>query len=297
MTISSDVAGRVILGVCILVGLLFGGYLLGSTRAVSTTPMYITDASNSNAASVDSLNRLSVHIADPSLPVSSGPQDSVRIQFPVSQGLKFGQCYEAFVRGTGAFMSASLVDEPGTGAGRPESLVRLDRSVVWFEDGSSSSTPHTQASGVTTSGNATVFGFDYTLQFKAFAGVDVCRHSSGTSDKFSVQLTVAGLQSIDLYPEIVRFTVHSGPSGHSFFWSHQWIQTPGLTPTSFRVVGTNSTEVEYYRYLSSAIQYGGENKSYSASVSGALPSRFYLFELQARTDPTRVGPFGSWRGL
>lgn len=292
MKLRDSVPTNIVAGILIFIGLLFGGYFVGSTHAVSTSPTYITDSSGSNAASVSSQGHLSVHVADPALPQSSGPLDSTRTVFPV-QSLAGGECYEAYFRGSGAFLTATLDDRAGTGNGPPHVLVRTDRSVVWLENGSQDATPFGATSGVTRYRNDFTFGFPYTLQFKAFAGVDLCWRGPGRSNQFAVQITVAGVKGGGLLPEQMRFVSQTTAAGHLYRWSH----VQGPTPVGYALYGSKSTQVAYYHRLGSIIPFVPHRTWYSSTVAKRPPQRLYVFQTQPSGDPTRVGPFGSWKGL
>ena len=291
MKLPESVPTKLAVGVLIFVALLFGGYFVGSTHALSTTPMYVTDSSGSSAASVSSAGHLSVHVADPALPPFKGPFVPKRVTFSAQSSLKPGQCYQAFVRGRGQLLNATLTDL-GSGSGRPSVLVRVDRSVLWLEDGSPSSTPFSTITGAGKSGSSWVFGFPYAISFNLFSGAAVCWKGPGLSDKFSVTMTISGEGGLDLLPASLLFS----RSGKTFTWT--FLQ--GQRPLSFALYGTGSTEVSYLKRLSPVILYKttpGASRSYSVTVTGSVPPRLYVFEMFGKTDPDRIGPFGDWTGL
>jgi hypothetical protein len=291
MKLPESIPTKVAVGVLIFLALLFGGYFVGSTHALSTTPTYITDSSGSSSASVNSAGHLSVHVADPALPPFQGPFVPKRISFTAQNSLKSGQCYQAFVRGRGQLLNATLTDL-GSGSGRPSVLIRVDRSVLWLENGSPNSTPFSAMTGAGKSGSNIVFGFPYAVSFNLFSGAAVCWHGQGESDKFSVTLTISGEGGLDLLPASLLF----GRNGKTFTWT--FLQ--GQVPVSFALYGTGSTEVSYLKRVSPFIPYrttSGASRVYSVSVTGHVPPRVYLFELFGKTDPDRIGPFGDWTGL
>jgi len=288
-----SVPTTVFLGVLIFVGLLFGGYFVGSTRAISTQPVYITDPSGTSGANVNSQGHLSVHIADALLPGYRGPAGPRRAAFPV-MSLKPGQCYSAFIRGPGAFLSASFSDQPGTGSGRPRVLVRVDRSVVWLEDGSFGSTPVATVNGVQRVGNTLAFGFPYTLYFNLFSGVVACWDGPGQSDKFAIQMTVSGEGGFDVVPTALLFTAHPSSSGGTYSWQ---LTTQGDPETGFQLFGTKTTEVTYYSPLSNILPTTTRGAVYTVHLTKPAPPRLYVFELFSGGNPNRIGPFGSWSGL
>lgn len=292
MRLPRSVPTSLVVGILIFFGLLLGGYFVGSTHALSSSPMFITDSSGSNPASVSSEGHLSVHIADPVTPPFKGPFMPKRTVFAAQNPLQPGQCYEAFVRGRGQMLNAAFTDL-GSGNGRPSVLVRLDRGVLWLEDKSPNATPISPITGVEQSGSSLVFGFSYPVSFNLFAGVDVCWHGPGHSDKFAVAMTISGEGGLDLLPATLLFGRH----GNAFTWNFQ----QGQLPVGFALYGTSSTEVSYLVKLSPTIPYvrtQGASRVYSWIVTKPIPPRQYLFEyFGSATDPDRLGPFGDWTGL
>lgn len=308
MRFPAHIPSNVVVGILIFFGLLLGGYFVGRGQAApSTSPTYITDSSGSNAATVNSQGHISVHIADPSLPSYRGPYSPRRIEFP-ARSLSHGQCYMAFADGPGDFLTATFRDHPGTGNGPASVLVRLDRSVVWLENGGSGpDAPIGSLDGVTAIPNGYVFAFPYTLFYHALAGLDVCWHGTGRSDTFNVELRVAGEGGADVSPEQMLFGIHKqGPNTQV-----TWTLIEGGAPVGYEVYGTNSTQVTFYTQLSlvSAAApvkevLSAQDKAthlpidtYSATITGPLQyKRLYLFKMWPNGDPTRIGPFGSWSG-
>jgi hypothetical protein len=286
-----SVPTKVVIGFLIFLALLFGGYFVGSTHALSSTPTYITDSSGSSAASVSSAGHLSVHVADPGLPPYKGPFLPKRVTFAAQNSLLPGQCYQAFVRGRGQLLNATLTDL-GSGNGRPAVLIRVDRAVLWLEDKTASSTPFSPITGAAQSGSSLVFGFPYAISFNLFSGAAVCWHGPGRSDKFAITMTISGEGGLDLLPASLLFDRH----GNTFTWT--FLQ--GQLPVSFALYGTSSTEVSYLKMLSPLIPYRitpHASRVYSVTVTKPVPPRIYVFEYFGRTDPDRIGPFGDWTGL
>jgi len=284
----SQLPNQILVGLLIFAGLLFGGYFVGSTHAVSTQPFYLTDSSGSNAANINAQGHLSVHIADPSLPASSGPLVATRMPFR-QVILEHNECYAAYTRGVGSFLTASVTDLPRSGSGRPSVLVRLDRATVFLENGSAAATPTGPTTGVVRSGTSLAFGFSYPLAFKAFAGVVLCWRGPGRSDAVRVVMTLAGNGGGELIPEDMFFLRE--PGGH-----FRWWRVRGPVPVGYQLYGSRSTLVQYYHPLAPVITYTAGRRWYAARASRSYP-RYYVFETQPGSDPTRVGPFGSWTGL
>jgi hypothetical protein len=272
-------------GILAFLVLLFGGYFVGSTQAVSTQRVALYDPSGSNGASINAEGHLSVHVADGGLPAFTGPLGTRHISFPVRPGLARGECYAAFIRGGGSFESASVSDR-GAGAGRPQILVRIDAYPVWVEDGQANSTPASPATGIARSPGTVTFGYTYSLSFKAFAGVLLCWHGGGTSDPFEVQMTIANGGGHPYLPE--EMTLQQ--QGKTFVWH----KLQGLRPTGYQLMGTDSTGVSFYHPLAKLVEFVPHQHTYSSTISVTPPKRFYVFELQGSGDPTRVGPFGDW---
>jgi hypothetical protein len=291
MRLPNSVPTNLVIGILIFVGLLFGGYFVGSTHALSTTPTYITDSTGSSTASVSSAGHLSVHVADPSLPPYNGPFVPKRVTFDAQNSLKPGQCYAAFVRGRGQLLSATLTDLGG-GGGKPSVLVRVDRAVLWLEDGTPRSTPFSPITGVAHSGSNLAFGFPYAVSFNLYSGATVCWHGSGPSDKFAVTMTISGEGGLDLLPAALLFSRH----GSTFTWT--FLQ--GQPPVSFALYGTSSSEVSYVKLLTPLVAFHTApvgSRVYRVTVTKHVPPRLYVYELFGRTDPDRIGPFGDWTGL
>jgi len=293
-------------GVVAFFALLYGSYVAGSSNAPSSEPVYITDGTGGNQAEVVNVNRqghLSVHIADSGLPAFSGQVYARHISYPVRGGLVSGQCYAAFVRGSGQFVGAA-VRFLGGGAGRPQVLVRIDPNPVWVETGGPDSTPAGPNTGFARSGSTDEFGYASPLSFKSFVGVMLCWHGSGQSDKFAVQMTLAngGFNPYD--PEELTFL----RTGDTFTWT----KLQGPVPAGYQIWGTDSTIVTYYQRLAATVpqelpRLHGVAKPIvftrhvyhfreTASPSHVVYPRYYLFEIQPSGDPTRVGPFGSFKG-
>jgi hypothetical protein len=277
-----------VVGILVFLVLLFGGYFVGSTQAVSSQRVSIFDPSGTNGVSVNAEGHMSVHLADGGLPAFTGPLGNRHISFPVRPGLHPGECYGAYTRGGGSFESASVVDEPGSGAGRPQILVRIDADPTWVEDGQANSSPISPSSGVAHTGNAFTFGYPYSLSFKAFAGVMLCWHGSGVSDRFAVQITLANGGGNQFQPEELTVQRH----GRTVVWH----KLQGLPPQAYELMGTGSTTVSFYEPMSKSILFVRHQHTYSSPIPANAPPRFYVFELQSSGDPTRVGPFGNWTG-
>lgn len=284
MKIPVSIPTPLFVGILAFLVLLFGGYFVGNTQAVSTQRVALYDPTGSNGASVNAEGHLSVHVADGGLPAFTGPLGTRHISFPVRPGLVHGECYAAFIRGGGSFESASVGDRGG-GGGRPQVLVRIDSYPVWVEDGKANSTPVSPATGVSHSQVTYTFGYTYSLSFKAFAGVMLCWHGVGTSDSFDVQMTIANGGGNPYLPEELTFSQR----GKTFVWR----KLQGLPPIGYQLMGTDSTGVSYYEPLAESVEFVPHQHTYSSTISVTPPKRFYVFELQGG-DPTRVGPFGDW---
>lgn len=312
MKFPRSVPMQVFVGVVIFFVLLWGSYMVGSTRAVSSQPVYITDGSGGNAASVNQAGHLSVHLADGGLPAFAGPLYSRHLAFPRRHGLAPGQCYAAFIRGGGSFESAA-VHFNGDGGGRPEVLVRIDPAPVWAETGSAGSTPPGPGTGFQRLGATDVFGFTYSLSFKAFAGVLLCWHGRGTSDSFVVQMTVANGGGRYHFNQEELFIKKTGDT-------FAWRKLQGPKPQGYRIMVTKSTLVsnlvrrgpdvppdtkcspsQCLHRAGKRVKFVPHQYRFSVTVplSKVVYPRYYLLELQGQgpgIDPTRVGPFGDWTG-
>ncbi|HEV3311533.1 MAG TPA: hypothetical protein VG815_13555, partial [Chloroflexota bacterium] len=213
-----------------------------------------------------------------------------------------------------SFESGSVTFNHGTGSGTPQILVRIDSDPVWLE-GRQGGTPTAASTGVSHSVNTYVFGFPYSLSFKAFAGTLLCWHGHGRSDSFSVQMTIANGGGGPYDPEEMLFQ----PTGNN---SYRWNHLQGPVPFGFELHGTDSTIVSNYGanhplapellvvkkpppvkgqplvngppWYSATLSQAVINSSY---FGGKIPIRYYVFEVQPTgTTPTRVGPFGDWTG-
>jgi hypothetical protein len=302
MRIPRYIPTNLVIGILIFIALLFGGYFVGHTNARSTTPIYITDSSGSNAANVNAQGHLSVHIADSSLPSYRGPYAPRRLVFPTPwqrQPLQLGsgQCYIAFADGPGDFLTAAFQDHPHTGDGMPAVLVRLDRSIVWLENGAMADAPIGSLDGVTAIPHGYVFAFPYPLYYKSFAGVDVCWSKPGHSDTFTVELRVAGEGGADVSPEQMLFGEKKGKKGQTTF---TWTLIEGGAPVGYELYGTNSTQVTFYKALPvKEVFTQSKQFTYSVTVPTSAVHAYrhiYLFKMWPSGSPTRVGPFGSWSG-
>ena len=289
----------------VVAALAVGSYQAGSSNAPATQPVYITDSTGGNLANVVSVNKqghLSVHIADSSLPSLTGEVYARHISYPVRPGLRSGQCYAAFTRGSGELINAA-VQFLGPARRRPQVLVRVDPNPVWLETGGPGSTPPGTQTGFSHVGSTYVFGYSLPLEFKAFIGVILCWHSAGSSDRFAVQITAANGNSNPYLPEELRFQ-HKGST-------FTWTKLQGPLPTGYQLMGTKSTLVSYYKAFGTLVpsplphlHHLGKpvifvpHTQFSETVSPAKANypRYYLFELQGSGNPTRVGPFGNFQG-
>ena len=291
MKVPQSIPTPVVVGFMAFLLLLFGGYFLGDSHAISSQPVHITDGTGSNNASVNAAGHLSVHIADGGLPSFTGPLGSRHMSFPARPGLSPGECYAAYVRGGGSFESGAVTFQSG-GSGEPGVLVRIDSDPVWLLGSLPGATPVSPVTGVSRSGKTWTVGFSYSLSFKAFAGILLCWHGPGKSDGFTVQFTIANGDGNPLRPEEMRF----GQQGSTF----NWIHLQGPRPQSYELMGTEETLVRKYSSLAPAILYVQKKPRFSYTTKttvAPLPLRFYVFENQRPpSDPTRVGPFGDWTG-
>lgn len=301
MRIPGNIPTPVFVAAILFLVLFFGGYAMGSTQAVTTQRISVFDPSGSNGANVNALGHLSVHVADGSLPAYTGPIYSRHMSYPL-RSLTSGTCYAAFTRGGGSFLSASVLDKRGSGHGLPQILVRVDANPVWVEDGHANSSPIMAAAGVSRAGSVYTFAYSYSLSFKAFAGILLCWHGQGESDKFAVQMTLANGGGGPYLPE--EYTFRRSGSRFTF------VKLVGTSPTpeSYQILQSTSTIVSGEHKITDPIppvtlppnptpQQQAKPQKYTVTAA-AKPTGplFYIFENfgGSNVSPTRIGPFGNW---